>query len=708
MQSALVKSQSAAAPAAGRKSARSPKNAKLSAYLVTRDDTLWPQIGAHIGQQLILKQSDSVDELLATTPREHPAIVLWDARNQPEAAIVLSRLQQHSACFAVVALDDAGGSSGWQVVVNVSIPVMPHELTAALQIATEEVRARVALLGEGGAEAHTAAPSASEPTVEDASHISVSVTPSAVGAAEPKRATHRRSRSRRFPWTPVLLVIGLGIVCIGIYVVTQPQDTPLKPTPPAMPPAAVPAAKAPAALPKLPAADDKLDLLIESAQKAMLDRHFIEPAEGSALSLYRSVLLLDPSNGEANQGLLRLAEVLFTRVRSALDERKFDVALQALETARSINPSDPRLAAFDQRIAALRAELGPAQIQAAINAQNFDRASQLIDEAARAKSLSAAKLAQLRDDLQLEREESDVANFLKLIDSRLQQDKVIEPREDSAAYYIGRARDAGASAAALQAQSQEVDKRLALTVRAAIEQRRFADAERMLTYLRADGVAAATLAPLQRDLLAARTQAAGHDQPQALDLAVSRLAQGKVTEPDNDSALFYVNQLRAADPNNAGLPRISGAVQAQILEQARASLDATQVGAAESLLKLAAGLGSSSVLDTLNQRLAQAKSSAGAALPEVTESSLTRINAIETSYPAVARRKNIEGWVELSYQVTAQGSVAQIKVVNSSPAGIFDDAAAKALARARYQPAQRDGNPIAVSTRLRIAFRMSK
>ena len=117
----------------------------------------------------------------------------------------------------------------------------------------------------------------------------------------------------------------------------------------------------------------------------MRDRHFIEPSEGSALSLYRSALLLAPGNGEAQQGLKRLSEILVGRVQSALDEKQFDAALQALETVRSIDPNDPRLPALDERIAKMRDELGPAEIQAAINAQNFDRATQLIDQAVRSQ-----------------------------------------------------------------------------------------------------------------------------------------------------------------------------------------------------------------------------------------------------------------------------------------------------------------------------------
>src|SRR5208283_669307 len=148
------------------------------------------------------------------------------------------------------------------------------------------------------------------------------------------------------------------------------------------------------------AAAVQVDALLEKARQAMLDRHFVEPADGNALALYRNVLKYDPNNGEAREGLQRLAQVLVARVQSDLDARKIDTAMQALETARSITPDDPRLAELDAHIETLRAELGTAQIQAAINADNLDRALQLLDSAERTKSLSGAKAGQLREQIQ--------------------------------------------------------------------------------------------------------------------------------------------------------------------------------------------------------------------------------------------------------------------------------------------------------------------
>jgi periplasmic protein TonB len=684
VQSATRKSESAASEPARRAPGSAAKKAKLSVLLITGDDMLWPQIGPHVGSDLILKQVDSVDELLTATTSGQPAIVLWDARDQTDAAGVLSRLQLHSPRFAVIALDEASGAHTWtnpialrQVVAHVVLPIAAASLTAALDGAHEEVNARVALLGDGSA----AAPAAGSP---------------AAGSSAP-------SGQRKIPWIPASIIAGVLVVGAGAFVALR-HDAPVKPEPAANSEhAAQPPGKAAAG------ADEKIDVLIEKAGQAMLDRHFIDPAEGSALTLYRNALLLDPNNGEAHQGLQRLAEILFTRAQSALDERKFDVALQALETARSINPGDARLSTLDERIASLRAEFGPAQILATINAQNFDRATQLIDEAARSKSLSNAKLTQLRDELRRKHQESDIANLAKLIDTRLQQDKVVEPRNDSAAYYLAQARAAGASSAALQSQSQEIYKRLAQSEHTAVEQRRFADADRLLADLHTYGAPAATIAGLQHDLNAARAQqtAAAPEQPQYLDLAQSRLAQGKLTEPDNDSALFYVNQLRATDPKNSGLAKISGAVQGQILEQARAALDTTQPARAEALLQMAAGLGASADLAALNQRLAQLKL-ATTGTPEVLEASLTRVKGIELDYPTEALRRSIEGWVDVSYTVTAEGKVTTVKVLDSSPRGMFDAAAAKALTRVRYQPMTQGGKAIAVSTKLRIAFRLSK
>ena len=128
------------------------------------------------------------------------------------------------------------------------------------------------------------------------------------------------------------------------------------------------------------------------------------------------------------------------------------------------------------------------RFEAAINAQNFDRAAQLIDQAARAKSLSEPKLAQLREDLRRHRADSDVSRILG------------SPRCAAAAGSADRSAERQRRLLPLPgAQGRSDAERLAtartrarssvLTQQAhtAIEQRRLADAEHIAASLRSLG-----------------------------------------------------------------------------------------------------------------------------------------------------------------------------------------------------------------------------
>jgi periplasmic protein TonB len=668
--------------------ARPFKKQKFTVFLITGDDALWPLVGADLSGDLVLKQLDSVDELLATAPAGQAGIVLWDARNLGDAAATLSAMAQHSPRFAIIVMDSTGNTGVWtlplqqrQIVANVGLPLSSMVLGKALESAREEVGARMALLGES------------------------SSVPGTSGAAA--------NAANKTRWLPIAIGAAIVAAAAAVFVLTR-HGTPEKQSPVlsvGSATSAAPTKLAPAgtAAGGAAATDEKVDGLIDKAQQAMLERHFIDPAAGSALALYRDVLLIDPDNGEARQGLQRLAEILIARVQSALDERKFDVALQSLETARSIDAKDPRLSTLDDRIASLRAELGPAQINAALNAQNFDRATQLIEDAARAKSLPPAKLAQLRDDVRKRRDEFDSARLLKLVETRLQQDKLLEPRGDSAAFYLEQAKQAGEPAATLQPLYQELQRQLAIAVRVAIDARHFGDADYSLAEMRNLGAPNATVAGLQKDLTAARAAAAPAktEQPQYLDLLQSRLAQGKLLEPDNDNALYYLSQLRSADPKNAALPQLSGAVQEQIIGRAGMALDAGDTGKADSLLQQAAALGASPALDVMNDKLRQKTASSGAA-PEVTEESLTRLSKLEIVYPTRAQQTGVEGWVEIGFTVNPNGSVANVKVLNANPSRTFEQAAIKAVSKMRYQPVIQGGQAIAVNARFRVVFRIPK
>jgi protein TonB len=70
---------------------------------------------------------------------------------------------------------------------------------------------------------------------------------------------------------------------------------------------------------------------------------------------------------------------------------------------------------------------------------------------------------------------------------------------------------------------------------------------------------------------------------------------------------------------------------------------------------------------------------------------LVRINP---DYPPRALSRGIEGWVQVQFTITETGTVKDAIVVDSSPKGMFDEAAIKAILRWRYNPRVEEGRAL--------------
>jgi protein TonB len=65
-------------------------------------------------------------------------------------------------------------------------------------------------------------------------------------------------------------------------------------------------------------------------------------------------------------------------------------------------------------------------------------------------------------------------------------------------------------------------------------------------------------------------------------------------------------------------------------------------------------------------------------------------------YPALAKSEGIEGAVVIRYGVSVDGRVINARVEEANPEGVFEDAALAAVRSWRYNPALKDGEPVAV------------
>lgn len=71
-------------------------------------------------------------------------------------------------------------------------------------------------------------------------------------------------------------------------------------------------------------------------------------------------------------------------------------------------------------------------------------------------------------------------------------------------------------------------------------------------------------------------------------------------------------------------------------------------------------------------------------------------------------RANQEGWVDVEFSVSTDGSVSNVTVVDSQPKHVFDRSAIDAVSRWEYKPATRNGEPMTVTLRRRLQFNLGR
>lgn len=85
---------------------------------------------------------------------------------------------------------------------------------------------------------------------------------------------------------------------------------------------------------------------------------------------------------------------------------------------------------------------------------------------------------------------------------------------------------------------------------------------------------------------------------------------------------------------------------------------------------------------------------------------IVRINPI---YPAGAAARNIEGYVDVMFDITPIGTTANVRVVGYSPSTVFNSSVVKAVRGWKYKPAaDENGTQITLDVVERITFVMNK
>jgi TonB family protein len=240
-----------------------------------------------------------------------------------------------------------------------------------------------------------------------------------------------------------------------------------EPTAPAVAPAATsPAAPARLSVPAAPTAPtervgSQADLYAALALERVRDEHLIEPERDNARFYVEQALKADPKSAAALEAQQQLALGLLGRVRLAIERRDFAGASSSLEAASDVASPD-----------------------------NVEILRRALDSARRDADADAKR------------------QLLKSAQERLREDRLVEPENDSAKYYLAALRSADPANSALTQITQELGARLVGKGRAALTSHQYDAARRWFDEAGAIGYAAPEASAARRDLDAALAQQA--------------------------------------------------------------------------------------------------------------------------------------------------------------------------------------------------------
>ena len=681
-----------------------PQPAADITAITTHDDFLL-ELGQTLGGQASVRPVDALEaalEGMATSKRGQVLVI--DARDvsNVRAAVDAAHAAAPSAVVLVFAAGAAEKQLGTVLKGSRVFAVLPTPIDARKTQAVLDAAIADAVANKSAAPAAAAAAVARAPAAPPADLDIGTFRPESAAAA----TDSRRGTGKPAPLLIAALAAAVALAAGGYWFFVHRESPPAAraPSAPTVPaPAAGPAAPT-ENVPSAPAVDTtilqgKVDDLLEKARRAMRERRFTEPSGDNALLYYRSAVAANAASAEALDGLKRIAGVLASRFEDAVNGARLDEATTTLAGFKAAAPDDARIGAFEQRLYA-------AEIAKALADGNADRAAAILRQAQQSSTISADQISKWRTDIVRHQDDARVQRLAGLVADRIRDGKLADT-DDSAKSYLQQLQAAAPANSSTQRATHDLTNAYLRKAREAAVARNTAEVDHWLGEARALGMKPADIAAFQKDLASARLKAAQAESERLAQLARDRLRDGRLTDPPQDSAAFYLQQVQASDPNSAGLADASRDLAKALVERARASVQGGRSGDADLAQARRWGADPGSVL-AVQQLQAQPKSRAAAVDPATLAAKLKRVRAVPPDYPAIALAQHISGSVTLTYTVDVRGETRDVQVVEATPTGVFDEAAINSVKHWRYAPMIVNGAAVEVPVTTRVRFELPK
>lgn len=400
--------------------------------------------------------------------------------------------------------------------------------------------------------------------------------------------------------------------------------------------------------------EDVIKAKLGSAQIAYLSGRLLDPRGDNALEYYKGVLALQADNADAKLGMRKVIDTLEQRVVKALEDRNASRVVSAWTALQRAAPDHPRLEALRSQLLALSRTQRPA----------------------------AAVANNARPRAGAEAQSGDLSANVPAATAAANTSASESGSEVSAAADVPSAPPADGAIAAEVAE-RELAEAIA---RELAEQEAAANAP-------AAGQVAET--PVQQ----------GPSLAEEIATVANLRERGALIAPSGSNAFDSVMQLRERHPDSEEVRSEQQRLAFVLLDHSRTALAANDIDEAATLIDRANTLiPNMQAVRALQEQLSVAKAQRDFTTNIAQAASLKRLREVAPVYPRGAARDGTEGWVQVEFTITPDGTTQDLRVRNSEPAQVFDKAALDSVGKWRFEPIRKNGAPVAQRAVLQVKF----
>lgn len=430
----------------------------------------------------------------------------------------------------------------------------------------------------------------------------------------------------------------------------------------------------------------------------------VDPQGDSAFFFYSEVLKFDPQNAAALEGIERIGERFVEQAENLMVEGNLAGAALALDGLRRVQPDHRRLRFLDTQLRKEQRDRLMVQAGESASAGNTRRAQELLKEAERVAPEQSGQL-DFAQQVIAQRERTQLAGrSLETARQRLTQNRLVAPPNDSAKFHLRAAQRADPANVAVQQSLRDLTTRVVAEANTAVERRQFDAARNWLREAQDLGATPEQLAPIRTALEGAQVDRQKND---LLQLVLRRSEENRLLEPAQDSARHYLGRLVQADPQYPGIAQGVNTLGAKLVTSAQTATSQREFDQAALFLNEARAIGySGAELAAADSALRTARAPA-VTVPTLAEIAPKRVRAVVPQYPQRALEDGTEGWVDVSFAVTAEGNVADARVEGALPRNLFERPALTAVRQWKFEARE----PNAVYTkriRTRVEFQLQE